>query len=118
MTRARGSLRAYILQRLALSVPMVIILLTLVFYFLRAAPGDPVGAILGERGNPALIASIREQLGLNEPLYVQYFDYLRRIFTGDMGRSLYTGRPVSEDVAQRLPALSNTRSYGLRRPRA
>jgi peptide/nickel transport system permease protein len=104
MAKARGSLRAYILQRLALSVPMVIILLTLVFYFLRAAPGDPVGAILGERGNPALIASIREQLGLNDPLYIQYFDYFRRIFTGDMGRSLFTGRPVSTDIAERLPA--------------
>jgi len=103
MSRAAGSLRAYIIQRLILTVPMVFILLTLVFYFLRAAPGDPVSAILGER-NPELGDLLRQQLGLNEPLHVQYFDYLRRVFTGDMGNSIFTGRPVAEDIGRRLPA--------------
>lgn len=103
MPRATGSLRAYVLQRLALTVPMMFILLTLVFYFLRAAPGDPVGTILGER-NTQFADLIRKQLGLDRPLYIQYFDYLRRVFTGDMGASLFTGRPVVEDIAHRLPA--------------
>ncbi len=103
MPRATGSLRAYVLQRLALTVPMMFILLTLVFYFLRAAPGDPVAQILGER-NAQFADVIRKQLGLDRPLYIQYFDYLRRIFTGDMGASLFTGRPVAEDIAHRLPA--------------
>ncbi|MBI4415441.1 MAG: ABC transporter permease [Euryarchaeota archaeon] len=103
MPRATSSLRAYVLQRLALTVPMMFILLTLVFYFLRAAPGDPVSQILGER-NAQFADVIRKQLGLDRPLYIQYFDYLRRIFTGDMGASLFTQRPVAEDIAHRLPA--------------
>lgn len=103
MARSTGSLRAYILQRVALMAPMVLILLTLVFYFLRAAPGDPVGAILGEH-NSATADAIRRELGLYDPLYVQYVDYLRRVFTGDMGTSLYTHHSVSADIAQRLPA--------------
>lgn len=103
MPRAQGSLRAYVIQRLLLTGPMILILLTLVFYFLRAAPGDPVGAILGER-NSALADTIRRQLGLYDPLYIQYFDYLRRIVTGDMGVSIISQRPVVMDIAQRLPA--------------
>ncbi|MFA5896416.1 MAG: ABC transporter permease [Thermoplasmata archaeon] len=103
MARTSGSLRVYVLQRLLLMVPMVFILLTLVFYVLRAAPGDPVGAILGER-NIAYADAIRRELGLYDPLYVQYFDYLRRILTGNMGTSLYTRNSVAADVAQRLPA--------------
>jgi len=103
MPRTLGSLRAYVIQRLLLTGPMILIILTLVFYFLRAAPGDPVGAILGERSGP-FADTIRRQLGLYDPLYVQYFDYLRRIVTGDMGTSIITQRPVAQDIAQRLPA--------------
>src|SRR5881296_1156545 len=103
MPRTQASLRAYVVQRLLLTGPMVLILLTLVFYFLRAAPGDPVGAILGEHSGP-LADSIRRQLGLYDPLYVQYVDYLRRIFTGDMGNSIITQHSVAADIAQRLPA--------------
>jgi len=103
MPRTQGSLRAYVIQRLLLTGPMILIILTLVFYFLRAAPGDPVGAILGERSGP-FADTIRRQLGLYDPLYVQYFDYLRRIVTGDMGTSIITQRPVAQDIAQRLPA--------------
>jgi len=103
MPKSQGSLRVYIVQRILLSIPMILILLTLVFYFLRAAPGDPVGAILGERAS-RWADTIRRQLGLYDPLYIQYFDYLRRVFTGDMGTSIITQRSVSEDIAQRLPA--------------
>lgn len=103
MVRSTGSLRAYVLQRILLTVPMVFILLTLVFYLLRAAPGDPVSAILGER-NPAFGEAIRRQLGLDAPLHIQYFDYLRRIFAGDMGTSIATGLPVAGEIAHRLPA--------------
>jgi len=84
-------------------LPMVLILLSLVFYLLRLAPGDPVAAILGER-NVVYGDAIRKELGLYDPIEVQYVRYLIRIFTGNMGTSIYTQRSVSADIAQRLPA--------------
>jgi peptide/nickel transport system permease protein len=75
MSRA-GSLRGYILIRIALMVPMVWVLLTVVFLMMRVAPGDPVSATLGGRLSPAELDERREALGLDRPLLVQYFEYL------------------------------------------
>src|SRR3972149_2949599 len=103
MAGKAGSLRAYVVTRIILMLPMILILLTLVFWLLRLAPGDPVGAILGER-NVIYGDAIRRQLGLYDPVPIQYGRYLCRVFTGDMGTSIYTQRSVASDVAQRLPA--------------
>ncbi len=104
---ARGSqpLRRYILTRLALTVPMVLILASLVFFVLRVLPGDPVTSSLGPRGTEELRERLRQELGLKDPLYVQYGRFLVDVLTLDFGTSLVGGkRPVIDDLSERLPA--------------
>src|SRR2546425_12346103 len=83
---------------------MLFLLLTFVFFLLRVAPGDPVNTIYGERGNPAVIDRIKRELGLYDPLYVQYFRYMHDVFTGNMGTSILTNRPVFDEISDRMPA--------------
>src|SRR5207244_5330490 len=87
-----ASLRAYVITRVLLMVPMLLILLTFTFLLLRVAPGDPVSAIYGEKGNPQVIDQIKRELGLYDPLYVQYFTYLRGVLTGNMGTSIVSSK--------------------------
>ncbi len=103
-----GSLLAYVVTRILLAVPMLLILLTAVFIILRILPGDPVLALWGGRTPPqSAIDSARQQLGLDQPVIVQYFTYLRNIFTGNFGLSigeLYRGQSVWNQIAIRFPA--------------
>ncbi|MEM3961112.1 MAG: ABC transporter permease [Sulfolobales archaeon] len=100
------SLARYILYRSLLIIPTILILYTIVFIVLRILPGDPVLAVLGTKNiPPEQLESIRRSLGLDKPLYVQYFEYLYRFIRGDMGTSLIIqGRPIALDIAERLPA--------------
>lgn len=103
----RGStgLRRYILTRIALTLPMVFILGSLVFLILRVLPGDPVSSALGPKGTPEMIQSVRNQLGLNDPLIVQYGRYLWQMVTMDFGNSLVGGhRPIIDEMSERFPA--------------
>src|SRR5574340_1061883 len=96
---AKGtSLRQYALTRLVLVVPMVLILLTLVFLLMRVAPGDPVDAALGGHAPPAVIAHIKQQLGFDKPLYVQYFEYLGDIARGNFGTAINPPQPVTNII--------------------
>jgi len=82
----------------------VFVLVTVGIFGLTALlPGDPALALAGENPTPELIASIREQLGLDRPLYEQYFGWLLALFSGDLGTSLYFGVPVGELIIARLP---------------
>ncbi len=94
-----GSLRSYALTRIALVIPMVLILLTMVFVLLRVAPGDPVSAALGGRVPPSQLASIRHANGFDQPLIVQYGDYLRQVFTGNFGYAIRGHRPLTDIIA-------------------
>jgi peptide/nickel transport system permease protein len=98
MARQSGSLRTYIITRLVLVIPMVLILLTMVFVLMRVAPGDPVTASLGGQLRPADLAARRHTLGLDRPLIVQYFDYLRDVFTFNFGHAITDNRPVREII--------------------
>jgi peptide/nickel transport system permease protein len=80
------------------------VIVTAAFLVLRAAGGDPVRAALGATADEAVVQARREQLGLNDPLIVQFWNYLTGIFHGDLGASLITGRSVTELVENRLPA--------------
>jgi peptide/nickel transport system permease protein len=103
----RGStgLRRYILTRIGLTLPMVFILATLVFFVLRVLPGDPVRSALGPKGTPEMIARIRTQLGLNDPLIVQYGRFLGDMVTLHFGNSLTGGhRPIIDEMSERFPA--------------
>ncbi len=103
----RGSqgLRRYILTRLYLTLPMVLILCSLVFFIMRVLPGDPVSSALGPKGTPEMIQQIRSQLGLNDPLIVQYGRFLGNMVTFRFGNSLVGGhRPIIDEMSERFPA--------------
>ncbi len=103
----RGSvgLRRYILTRIVLTLPMVFILGSLVFLVMRVVPGDPVRSALGPKGTPEMIQSIRQQLGLNDPMIVQYGRFLGQMFTLRFGNSLVGGhRPIIDEMSERFPA--------------
>ena len=103
----RGStgLRRYILTRIGLTLPMIFILGTLVFFVMRVIPGDPVSSALGPKGTPEMLARIRTQLGLNDPLPVQYGRFLVDMVTLHFGNSLVGGhRPIVDEMSERFPA--------------
>jgi ABC-type dipeptide/oligopeptide/nickel transport system permease component len=74
------------------------------FAFMRVLPGDPARLVLGPLATDAAIASLREKMGLNDHLWVQYFRYLKAFFTGDWGFAYSAGQPVTEQIGSRLPA--------------
>jgi peptide/nickel transport system permease protein len=94
------SLRTYALTRLALALPMIWILLTMVFVLLRVAPGDPISAALGGRLSPEQLQARREAAGYDEPLIKQYFEYLGNVVTLDFGETIVDNRPVTEVIRQ------------------
>jgi peptide/nickel transport system permease protein len=98
-------LRRFILTRITLTLPMVFILASLVFFIMRVLPGDPVTSALGPKGTPEMIQRIREQLGLNDPILVQYGNFLKDMITLDFGNSLTGGhRPIIDEMSERFPA--------------
>ena len=98
MARSGGSLRRYALTRLALVIPMVLVLLTMVFLLMRVAPGDPIQAALGTKLSPEQLQAKRQAAGLTQPLIVQYVDYLKHVFTGNFGTSITDNQPVLDVV--------------------
>jgi peptide/nickel transport system permease protein len=95
MAARSGSLRKYLVVRLALVIPNVFVLLTLVFLLLRVAPGDPISAALGGRLPAAELARRRAEAGYDRPLIVQYADYLGHVLRGDFGTTISDDRAVS-----------------------
>lgn len=93
-----GSLRSYLLVRLLLVLPMVLILLTFVFLLMRVAPGDPIQAALGGKLSPAQLAARRAAAGYDKPLIVQYGEYLRQVITGNFGTTITDHRAVIDVV--------------------
>jgi peptide/nickel transport system permease protein len=85
-------------------VPILLGLTVLVFLFIRALPGDPASAILGERATPEAVERVRLALGLDRPLIDQYLDYMAGLIRGDFGTSFITNRDVTDDFLQRFPA--------------
>ncbi len=109
-----GPLARYIIIRALMIIPTILILYTLVFIILRIIPGNPVEAALGTRYIPPEIKQrMIEQLGLNKPLYVQYFQYLLGVLHGNFGTSLViVGRPISADLKNRFPATLELAVWG------
>lgn len=93
-----------IVNRLIWFFPTVLGLLAIVFFISHVIPADPAAFVAGENATPETIAAIRERLGLDQPLHIQFVRYIRSILEGDLGRSIFTGRPVAEDLMSRLPA--------------
>ncbi len=93
----------FILRRLALTIPVLVGILFLVFALARLIPGDPCRAALGERATEAVCNAFAQRNGLDEPIPVQFGIYVGQILTGDLGRSLKISRPVGELLIDRLP---------------
>jgi peptide/nickel transport system permease protein len=94
---------AIVLRRVALAVPLLLIVMTLSFLLVHLTPGDPAASILGDHATPAQYAQVTHQLGLDQPLLTQYVVWLGRLCEGQLGNSLYSSQPVSQAIGQRLP---------------
>src|SRR5215471_15340960 len=93
------SLKSYLITRLALVVPMVLILLTFVFLLMRVAPGDPISQALGGHNVPqSVVEQIKHRLGFDQPLWRQYIEYLGDIARGNFGRTITDQRPISDII--------------------
>jgi ABC-type dipeptide/oligopeptide/nickel transport system permease component len=97
-------LLALALHRLAWFVPTLLGLLAITFVISRVIPADPVALVAGETATPAQVNALRHQLGYDRPLPVQFLSYVTHLARGDLGTSLYTTRPIVDDLARRLPA--------------
>jgi peptide/nickel transport system permease protein len=96
-------LRRYVAKRLLIAIPSLLIASLIVFTLPRLIPGDAVQLMLAEKAYAKDIADLRAKLGLDRPIYVQYVDWAGHVVRGDLGVSLWTGRPVLEEIGQRLP---------------
>ncbi len=94
----------YILKRLLGLVPVLLGITLAVFLLLRFIPGDPAIVLAGERATPDQIAALREQLGLNKPLLIQYFAFLGNLLQLNLGNSLISGIPVTDEIQTRWTA--------------
>jgi ABC-type dipeptide/oligopeptide/nickel transport system permease component len=93
----------YLIRRILFAIPILLAVFTLVFLVVRVIPGDPAEAALGDYASKEAVEALRERMGLNEPLYVQYFGFLSGLLQGDFGNSLITGRPIRQQVLDVLP---------------
>jgi len=95
-------LRRYLAKRLAVALPSLLIASLIVFTLPRLIPGDVVAMMMEEKAYAKDLEEMRAKLGLNRPIYVQYFEWLGRAARGDLGESLWTRRPVLEEIGRRL----------------
>ncbi|HEV2302656.1 MAG TPA: ABC transporter permease [Stellaceae bacterium] len=93
---------AYIVRRVLATIPVMVVVALFVFALLHLSPGDPAAIIAGDTASPADIVRIRVALGLDQPLYIQFGDWVWRLLHGDLGISIFTDLPVSTLIAQRL----------------
>ncbi|HSU80344.1 MAG TPA: ABC transporter permease, partial [Candidatus Angelobacter sp.] len=94
----------YSIRRLFMLIPVLIGMSLIVFGIIRAIPGDPAQAILGEKATPAAIHSLRHTLGLDQPWYVQYVSYVKDLLHGNLGDSIRTHTAISSEIGQHLAA--------------
>lgn len=93
----------YILKRLLMLIPVILGVTFIVFFILNLSPGDPAAMILGEQATAEAIEMKREELGLNDPILVRYFNYMKDLLHGDMGVSYRNSISVWEQVTDRFP---------------
>ncbi|MBI3325729.1 MAG: ABC transporter permease, partial [Nitrospinae bacterium] len=96
-------MKDYIIKKLLLLIPTVLAITFLVFAMMQFIPGDPIHLLLGDMYDQRAADELRHEYGLDKPLIVQYFWWLTRLVQGDWGRSIFTHRPVFQDIAYRIP---------------
>ena len=105
----------FVIHRLLALIPLLIGVSFIVFMMLQLVPGDPVMMMLGEFSMATTkdVEAMREQLGFNDPLYVQYWNYFKGLITGDLGTSMRTKKPVIDLILARLPSTFELTFFGL-----
>jgi ABC-type dipeptide/oligopeptide/nickel transport system permease component len=93
----------YIIRRILQVIPIVFLVATAVFFIFKLIPGDPAAIFAGEQSSAETIARVREELGLNKPILVQYVDYMERLLKGDFGKSYISGLNVIDEIKVRFP---------------
>lgn len=97
----------YLIRRILAAIPVMGVVALVVFLLLRLTPGDPAAILAGDNASPEQLARIRASLGLNEPLYTQFFSWIGKLLHGDLGVSLISQVPVLQMISQRIePTLS------------
>ena len=94
----------YIIRRLLLVIPILLGVATIVFALMFIVPGDPARMLMGQHGDERTLASLRHEMGLDRPVYVQYARFIGKLATGDLGVSYRQKRPVAEIIRDRFPA--------------
>src|SRR5262245_20437530 len=94
----------FVVRRLLLLVPILIGLSILLFLWVRALPGGPAESLLGERATPEAIEQVERSYGLDRPIWEQYLRYVQNLAHGNLGTSIASRRPVTEEIGRRLPA--------------
>ncbi len=94
----------FVVRRLLLLVPILVGVSILVFAWIRALPGSPAESLLGEHATPQAVAQIRHQYGLDKSIYVQYWDYVKTVGSGNLGTSIASTRTVTYELGHRFPA--------------
>src|SRR5829696_9159916 len=91
----------YLIQRIVGMIAVMFTVVTVVFVIVRVTPGDPAAVMLGPDATPADIAALRDRLGLNQPVVIQYVLYFGQLLKGDLGQSIFLDRPVLAALAER-----------------
>lgn len=105
---------SYIIRRTLFLIPILLVASIIVFIIGHSMPGDPASIMLGtEAADPEKLESARRQLGLNKPLYLQYFDWITGVLRGDLGVSLRTEKPISDLILNRFPYTIELAIYAL-----
>ena len=92
----------FVLGRLVAVVPVLVLVTAGVFFLIHLTPGNPIDAMMAESADPTVKAELTRQLGLDQPIHVQYVRWMGRLLRGDLGRSIRNNQPVIEDVSRRL----------------
>ena len=103
----------YVIKRLLMLIPVILGVSFLVFFIMSMSPGDPARTILGESAPQESVDALREELGLNDPVIVQYVNYMKDLLHGDLGESYKSGRPVFGEIVSRFPATLKLAFWGM-----
>ena len=101
------------MQRVLLAIPSLLLVTLLVFMVVRLIPGDPAQILAGDMATPQAVAELKVQWGLDRPLPVQYFTYLKNLLAGDLGRSIATRNPVTTEIGDRYPTTLGLAATGI-----
>ncbi|MFT4004678.1 MAG: ABC transporter permease [Lacrimispora sp.] len=94
---------SYILKRLISLIPVLFVVSIAIFLIIHITPGDPASTILGMEASQEQISELNEKMGLNDPIYIQYFHWISKVVRGDLGDSVFMQQPVAQAIKEHLP---------------